>query len=141
AVRDEPGVKYHNALQDFGTKDYAFGAGTCYGQAVPAETVQLTLDSRITNTPIALGQAASMTILHADGAPHPSPNDNSLVIRLDLGSTRVLLMGDAQAGTRQSPSVAPTPSSIEGALLACCVGDLSAQILVVGHHGSKTSSL
>ena len=32
AVRDEPGVKYHNALQDFGTGSYTFGAGTCYGQ-------------------------------------------------------------------------------------------------------------
>ena len=41
AVRDEPGVQYHNALQDFGTRDYAFGAKTngCYGQAAPAVTL------------------------------------------------------------------------------------------------------
>ena len=81
-----------------------------------------------------------MTILHADGADHPSPNDNSLVVRLDLGSTRVLLMGDSEAGGRQIPSVAPTPDSVEGQLLACCVADLAARVMVVGHHGSKTSS-
>jgi competence protein ComEC len=140
AVHDEPGVKYHNALQDFGTKEYAFKASTCYGQAVPDETVSLALSSRITNTPMPLGQNASMTILHADGAPYPSPNDNSLVVRLDLGKTRVLLMGDAQAGGRADPSTTPVPSSIEGALLACCTGDLAAAVMVVGHHGSKTSS-
>jgi len=140
AVRDEPGVQYHNALQDFGTQGFSFKAATCYGQALPAEVVQLTLSSRITETPIALGQNASMTILHADGAPYPSPNDNSLVVRLNLGNTRILLMGDSEAGGRQDPSVPPTPDSIEGRLLACCAADLSARVMVVGHHGSKTSS-
>ena len=70
-------------------------------------------NSRITESPIVLGQNASMTILHEDGGPHPSPNENSLVVRLDLGTTRVLLMGDAEAGGRQSPAVPPSPSSIE----------------------------
>lgn len=140
AVHDEPGVQYHNALQDFGTQDYSFAATTCYGNAVPAQNVQLTLSSRITDTPIALGQNATMTILHADGADYPSPNQNSLVVRLNLGATRVLLMGDAEAGGRQSPSVQPTADSIEGQLLACCLADLAARVMIVGHHGSKTSS-
>jgi hypothetical protein len=139
-VQAEPGVKYHNALQAFGTRDYVFATSTCYGQMLPAETIHLTLDSRIDNQPVPLGTGASMTIRHADGAPYPSPNDNSLVIRLDLGTARVLLMGDAQAGARADPSTAPTPSSIEGALLACCTSDLAAQVMVVGHHGSETSS-
>jgi competence protein ComEC len=64
----------------------------------------------------------------------------SPVRSLDLGSTRVLLMGDAEAGGRQNPSVPPTPSSIEGSLLLCCEPELAARILVVGHHGSMTSS-
>lgn len=34
----------------------------------------------------------------------------------------------------------PTPVSVEGQLLACCTADLAARIMVVGHHGSKTSS-
>jgi beta-lactamase superfamily II metal-dependent hydrolase len=137
---DENGMKYHNALQDFGTRSYTFAANSCYGQSLPAETIAVTLDSRITNTPITLGQGATMTILHADGAPYPSPNDNTIVVRLDLGSTRVLFMGDAQAGARADPSTAPDPTSIEGALLACCTQDLAAQLMVVGHHGSKTST-
>jgi beta-lactamase superfamily II metal-dependent hydrolase len=60
--------------------------------------------------------------------------------RLDLGTTRVLFMGDAQAGGRADPSTAPDPGSIEGALLSCCASELAAQVMVVGHHGSKTSS-
>jgi beta-lactamase superfamily II metal-dependent hydrolase len=140
AVHDEPGVQYHNALQDFGTRNYSFTATTCYGQAVPAQNVQLTLSSRITDLPVTLGQNATMTILHSDGADYPSPNQNSLVVRLNLGATRVLLMGDAEAGGRQSPSVQPTPDSIEGQLLACCLADLAARVMIVGHHGSKTSS-
>jgi len=111
AVRDEPGVRYHNALQDFGTKGYTFGASTCYGQAVPAETVELTLDSRITNTPITLGQGATMTVLRADGSPFSNVNDNSLVVRLNLGTTSILFMGDLEAGRRADRSVAPTISS------------------------------
>jgi beta-lactamase superfamily II metal-dependent hydrolase len=98
AVRNEPGVQYHNALQDLGTRDYAFEnkPGGCCGQPAPATTITLTHASRIVaGTPIPLGQQASMTILHADGAPHPSPNDNTIVVRLDLGSTRALLEGDA----------------------------------------------
>jgi beta-lactamase superfamily II metal-dependent hydrolase len=114
AVRDEPGISYHNALQDFGTRDYAFAATKCYGTALPAAVLHLTQASRINNVPITLGQSASMIILHADGAPHPDPNENSLVVRLDLGTTRVLLMGDAEAGARQPPSVPPSPTSIEG---------------------------
>ena len=140
AVRDEPGVQYHNALQDFGTRSYAFTAGTCYGNALPAETLTLTQASRINETPVSLGQSASMTILHADGAPHSSFNENTLVVRLNLGSTRVLLMGDAEAGGRKAPSVAPSAGSIEQVLLTCCTSELAAQVMIAGHHGSLTSS-
>ncbi len=43
-------------------------------------------------------------------------------------------------GGRQNPAVAPSPASIEGSLLACCANDLASRILIVGHHGSRTSS-
>jgi competence protein ComEC len=78
--------------------------------------------------------------LHAAGSDQSNINENSLVIRLNLGSRRVLLKGDAEAGGRQDPSVQPTRTSIEGTLLACCPSDLAADVMVVGHHGSKTSS-
>jgi hypothetical protein len=81
-----------------------------------------------------------MTFLYADGSPHSSFNENSLVVRLDLGTHRVLLMGDAEAGGRKAPATTPAADSIEGKLLACCVADVKADVLIVGHHGSKTSS-
>lgn len=140
AVRDEPGVQYHNALQDGGTRTYAFAAKNCYGQSLSAEVLTLTQATRINEQPIVLGQGATMKILYADGASHSSANENSVVVRFDLGTTRILVMGDSEAGGRQNPSVAPTPTSIEGALLACCTGEIAANVLVVGHHGSKTSS-
>ena len=83
----------------------------------------LSLGSRMPNTPVALGQGASMTLLHADWINHGRPNENSLVGRLDLGSTRVLLTGDADAGGRAAPNHAPAPASIAGSLVACCSMD------------------
>ena len=140
AVRDEAGLQYHNARQAFGSLAFALPAQSCYGAPLPAETIRVSPSSRIDEAPIALGVGASMTILHADGASGGSPNENSLVVRLDLNGTRVLLMGDAEAGGRNSPAVPPTPSSIEGTLITCCASELASQVLVVGHHGSRTSS-
>jgi competence protein ComEC len=136
AVRDEPGVEYHTAASGFVTKDITFTNSHC------TEVVHLSLGSIIaTGSSVQLGQGASMTFLHADGDTHASNlNRNSLVVRLDLGGTRVLLMGDAPGGDRANPSTAPAPGSIEKTLLTCCAADLAAKVLVVGHHGSKTSS-
>jgi competence protein ComEC len=112
AVRDEPGVQYHTAAQNFGTQDVSFTDANC------AEVVHVTHASNIsTGSPVQLGQGAFMTFLYVDGAPHPDDfNKNSLV------------------------SVAPKQDSIEGRLLLCCASELPAKVLVVGHHGSKTSS-
>lgn len=55
-----------------------------------------------------------------------STNENSIVLMLTYGQTRFLLMGDAEAGE-------------ESAILATRK-DLHADVLKVGHHGSKTSS-
>ena len=49
-------------------------------------------------------------------------------------------MGDAEAGGRHPPSHEAADDSIEGLLLDCCEAELAADILVVGHHGSMTSS-
>lgn len=71
---------------------------------------------------------ASVTVL----APCPGPvpdtgaNDNSFVIRIAYGTRAVLLVGDAEHAE-------------EAALLARGV-DLRADVLKVGHHGSRTSS-
>jgi competence protein ComEC len=140
AVRDEPHVLYHTAAQDGGTRSYPFGASRCYGEELPAEVISVPVASRIDNMPVTLGPNASMTILHADSTPHGNPNENSLVTRLDLGTHRILLMGDAEAGGRRAPSSPPTNASLEGVLLRCCRAALAADVMVVGHHGSESSS-
>jgi competence protein ComEC len=141
AIRNQPGAQYHNTVQDLGTSDYAFVGKLCDGVQLQAATVTLTLSSVIvTGSPITLGQNASMTILHANGDSQVPPNANSLVVRMDLGQTRVLFMGDAEAGGRKLPSNLPSKTSIEGKLLDCCTSDLAANVLIVGHHGSMTSS-
>lgn len=67
----------------------------------PTMTVMVPL-SCIADAPIPLGQHATMTILHAAGGTHPSFNENSVVVRLDLGATRVLLIGGCAEGSHQS---------------------------------------
>lgn len=133
-------MQYHTATQDVGDEPVELAQKTCYGVQQSEQTLTLKHAKRITNEKIALGQGASMTFLFADGSKRSNFNENSLVVRLDLGSHRVLLMGDAEAGGRKPPATVPSESSIEEKLLACCAADLKAEVLVVGHHGSKTSS-
>ena len=77
---------------------------------------------------IAIG-GATLSVL----APCPaidlsaSANDNSFVIRIAFGRTSAMLMGDAEAAE-------------EARILASGFGDLHADLLKVGHHGSATSS-
>ena len=140
AIQADPTINYHTATQDVGTEAVEFSKAKCYGVQQPAQRVDLKHGARITDEKIILGQGASMTFLYADGSKRSGFNENSLVVMLELGSRRVLLMGDAEAGGRQPPSAIPTGGSVEGKLLTCCISDLKADVLVVGHHGSKTSS-
>jgi competence protein ComEC len=67
-------------------------------------------------------------------APCPGPdlalaaNDNSLVIKLQLGQRSVLLMGDAERATEERV-LSTQPHEL-----------LRADLLKVGHHGSRTST-
>jgi competence protein ComEC len=54
-------------------------------------------------------------------------NDNSFVIRLGHGARHVLLTGDVER-------------EAEARLLAAHSGEISADLLKVGHHGSRTST-
>jgi competence protein ComEC len=140
AVAAEASVQYHTATHDAGDESVELAAKNCYGDNQPQQTITLKHGARIDGQTVTLGQNASMTFLYMDGSTHSDLNQNSLVVRLDLGPHRILLMGDAEAGSRQVPSTAPASDSIEGKLLACCAADLQAEVLIVGHHGSKTSS-
>jgi competence protein ComEC len=55
------------------------------------------------------------------------PNDNSFVIRVSLGARSVLLVGDAE-------------HAVESELVAQKRESLRADVLKVGHHGSRTST-
>jgi len=87
---------------------------------------------------VRLGEAATFTILHAEAKKLPDPNQNSLVITVELGGARVLLVGDAESGERRDP--ADAPGDVEQFLLDHHATAVRADILQVGHHGSKTSS-
>jgi competence protein ComEC len=87
---------------------------------------------------VTLGEAATFTILHADAKKKPDPNQNSVVIAVELGGTRVLLVGDAESGERKDPH--EPAGDVERFLLDHYATAVRADILQVGHHGSKTSS-
>jgi competence protein ComEC len=60
-------------------------------------------------------------------SPDRGPNDNSFVLRLSYGARALLLVGD-------------TEHEAEASLLASSRDRLRADVLKVGHHGSRTSS-
>lgn len=133
-VAAEPGVLYHDAIASNASRTVTFTGSNCSGPVLVAEAAQMTA------TPVRLGAGAQMTMLYRDAKRYADPNGNSVVVRLDLGSRRILLAGDAEGGERELPSTAPAVKSIEAQLIACCRADLKADVLVVGHHGSLTSS-
>jgi competence protein ComEC len=140
-ISAEPGVIYHDAAAEPGAHIVSLPAKTCYGHSAPLD-VSIPDGTTITRgLKVPLGAGASMTFLTADAGDYPDPNENSLVVRLDLGSERLLFMGDAEAAPdREPPSVPPRPTFAEGELLACCIADIRADLLVAGHHGSMSSS-
>jgi competence protein ComEC len=87
---------------------------------------------------VQLGDAARFTILHAEAKKRSDPNQNSVVLEVELGETRVLLVGDAESGARRPP--ASPPGDVERFLLDHHAERVRADILQVGHHGSMTSS-
>lgn len=134
AAMAEPGAEYHDAIAANGTRSVTFSGSGCNGP------VAVRQGSMMSAVPVVLGTGARMTFLYRDPSHHSDPNENSVVVRLDLGDRRILLTGDAEGGERKPPSEPPHPGSVEAKLIACCAADLEADVLVVGHHGSLTSS-
>ncbi len=136
-------LTYHTATRNHGvhTVNFPKNTGRCYGTPRSARNVAVNHGSQIDEQPVILGEGASMRFLHASGHQHSSFNENSSVVRFDLGKHRVLFMGDAEAGSRNNwTNGTPKNASIEGMLLACCSTQLRSDILIAGHHGSRTSS-
>ena len=134
AVSREPGVQYHNAVATGGTHSVTFTGNSCSG------TIAVPQAAMMSDQPVRLGPATTMTIVYGSAERRPNPNANTVVVRIDHGSNHVLFAGDAEGGGRVAPSNPPTVTSIEGKLVDCCRTALKADVLVVGHHGSLTSS-
>jgi competence protein ComEC len=133
AVASTPGTTLHTAsappddrvLRMSGRK-VALGDGVAWRQFANGDRVPL-------------GVSAAATILNADPSPtYPDANSNSIVLRLQLGTTSALLVGDAESGPRLAPS-APV-ADLEERLLERHRAALDVDLLQVGHHGSNTSS-
>jgi competence protein ComEC len=108
-------------------------------QRMKRATVQLPRWTRFSEgDEVKLGAGAKFKILHAEGKTLPDPNQNSVVIAVTLGGTRLLLVGDAESGERRDPS--DPIGDVEQHLVQNYAADIRADILQVGHHGSKTSS-
>ncbi len=134
AAADSPDLAYHTALPVPGNR----------GQNVNGEMITMPAKVKWSsfqeNDTTALGVGAHFKILHADTQSFSqNANMNSLVVRVDLGRTSLLLMGDAMAGA-PSQSIDATPSLAEGALIANHASDIKVDIWQVGHHGSQTSN-
>jgi competence protein ComEC len=141
AVADESGVAYHTGANDAGVHVVTFEKPEC-AEKLPVKVKVPHADGIKEGVLITLGQGATMTILHVDGVAHAGDrfNENSLVTVLDLDGARVLLMGDAEAGKRDDPKNPPLAKSVERYVLDKYKDKLDADVLVVGHHGSMSSS-
>lgn len=134
-------IAYHDAEPTGGDHVVNFAPQICYGRPLPASMVQIPHAASIVPlAAIPLGTSATLKFLHATAEKRASFNENSLVAAIDLGRSRLLLMGDGEAGGRRPPTILPIPSSVEGELATCCSDALKADVMIVGHHGSKTSS-
>lgn len=134
AAMAEPGAQYHDAIASNASRSVTFSGSGCSGAVIVREAAMMDA------APVPLGAGADMRFLYRDPRNHADPNGNSVVVRLDLGDKRILLAGDAEGGEREAPSEPPQANSIEAKLIACCAADLKSDVLVVGHHGSLTSS-
>lgn len=132
AVSEEAAVTYHTAAPPPDDRTiHVKGLGV----TMPADVAWQTFSE---GDEVTLGAAARFTLLHAEGKRHGDPNRNSIVIAVELGGVRLLLTGDAESGARADPSAAL--GDVEAHVVSQFPALVDADILQVGHHGSKTSS-
>ena len=107
------------------------GAGPAYAAllaAARARGIPLRRPRDLCGAPRRAGGATIEVLAPCPGyEPDASANDSSLVLRISYGSRAALLVGDAE-------------HEEERTLLAGRPGSLRADLLKVGHHGSRTSS-
>jgi len=132
SVSEAIGTRYHTAAPPALDRTITVKGETI---AIPKG---VTWDSFSEGDEVGLGAAARFTLLHAESKARSDPNQNSIVVAVALGATRLLLTGDAESGPRADPSA--KVGDVEAHLLDHFAALIDADILQVGHHGSKTSS-
>ena len=109
----------------------AEGAGPIYAELVRslrARGVPIRHPEELCKAPRVFGGALVRVLAPCPSfTPHRGANDNSLVISVEYGARRFLLMGDAE-------------QEEEAELVQAHAADLRADYLKVGHHGSRTST-
>ena len=109
----------------------AQGAGPAYAGLLAgarARGIPIRRPSDLCGAPRTAGGATIEVLAPCPGlTPDASANDSSLVLRLTYGNRAALLVGDAELEEERT-------------LLARAPGSLRADLLKVGHHGSRTSS-
>jgi competence protein ComEC len=109
----------------------------------PAQVVNLRERRNFT---LDFGAGVRARLLHVDsaaltgmGSGNTRENNASTVVRVEFNAFSFLLMGDAEGKTRAQP--AETVRFVEKALLDTLPpGELRADVLKAGHHGSETGS-
>ncbi|HUQ01983.1 MAG TPA: MBL fold metallo-hydrolase [Kofleriaceae bacterium] len=132
AVSEATGATYHTAAPPPDDRTLRVKG---FGVTMPSDVIWQAFGE---GDEVALGAGARFTLLHAEGKKHSDPNQNSIVVAVDLGGARLLLTGDAESGDREDPS-API-GDVEEHVVSHFPELVDADILQVGHHGSKTSS-
>lgn len=107
------------------------GAGPAYAAMLAAlriRGVPIKRPGALCGSPRRFGGAVVEVLAPCPGyVPDEGANDNSLVVKITLGQRSVLLVGDAEHAEEQG-------------LLRRGAGALRADLLKVGHHGSRTST-
>lgn len=103
------------------------GAATRLLAAFRKRGTTIRYPDELCDRPMRFGDA-TLTVLYPcpDYDPGFAPNDNSIVFRIDHGETSFLFTGDAEHHAEES--------------LLASGKDLAADVLKVGHHGSRTST-
>jgi len=140
AVAAEHGIRYHTAAPPPADRTLVgFKSGTPLTIPYDIEWTQFVDYAADGQTyPLGWEGAASFAILHADGRKYPDANQNSVVVRVDLGAVSMLLVGDAESGERMDPMSAP--GDVEKYLMDTYPRLIDVDIHQAGHHGSLSSN-
>lgn len=110
-----------------GQREGVGGAYATLVSSMAAEGVAIMGPDRLCGTRRIGGVSIDVLAPCPDFSSDRGPNDNSFVLRITFGQRSLLLVGDAEAEE-------------EGILLRSVGERLRADVLKVGHHGSRTSS-